>query len=197
MSSKRPPMPPPDLDKYPLPVHAIALDTPLYRIHRTANGAKYFGRSGDWRFDSEDKISFGTLYAGLTPEVAFVETLVRARGTVIAQSELEIRSLCIFMPKRPLKLVSLYGSSLTKLKATAAISAGPEYEVSRSWATAFWSHPDRPDGIVYRSSHDDDQHALVLFDRAEGAIDGGASAPLMDDPHMLKKILDRYDLALN
>jgi hypothetical protein len=170
--------------------------TRIHRIHQTRYAAKHFGRSGEWRFDAPDKKSFGTLYAGLSAEVAFVETILRGRGCYVAQAELDVRSFCTFVTKRALKLVSLYGASLTKLKATAAISSGPAYDISQNWAHAFWSHSDRPDGIVYRSTHDDDHHALVLFDRASAAIDDGMSIIIMDDTAQLAKILNRYDASL-
>jgi hypothetical protein len=196
MSTKLPPSPPSDLHAERLPIHTVDAGSRIHRIHLTKYAAKYFGRSGEWRFDAQDKKSFGTLYAGLTAEVAFVETLLRGRGCFVAQAELDVRSFCTFVPKRPLKLVSLYGASLTRLKATAAISSGPAYDVSQAWAHALWSHPDQPDGIVYRSAHDDDQHALVLFDRAAAAVDDGTSVGIMDDAALLAKILNRYEASL-
>jgi hypothetical protein len=195
MSTKLPPLPPADLHSEALPIHKLDAGGRIHRLHQSRYVAKYFGRSGDWRFDAPDN-SFGTLYAGLTAEVAFVETILRGRGRFVAQAELEVRSFCTFMTKRPLKLVSLYGAALTRLKATAAISSSPTYDVSQAWALAFWSHPDQPDGIVYRSTHDDDHHALVLFDRASAAIDAGTSVNVMDDPNQLARILNRYDASL-
>jgi hypothetical protein len=196
MSAKLPPSPPADLHAESLPIHTVDAGSRIFRVHQTRYAAKYFGRSGDWRFDAADKRSFGTLYAGLSAEVAFVETILRGRGRFVAQAELDVRSFCTFVANRPLKLVSLYGASLTKLKATAAISSGPAYDVSQTWAQAFWSHPDQPDGIVYRSAHDDDHHALVLFDRAAAAIDNGTSVIIMDDTAQLARILSRYDASL-
>ncbi|HET8676638.1 MAG TPA: RES family NAD+ phosphorylase [Blastocatellia bacterium] len=188
----RHPDPPSDLATKALPIETLPNGTAIFRIHRTALRAKFFGRSSDWRFNSPDG-SYGTLYAAISPEAAFAETLLRGRGTLIAESELKERSCCTFTITRELRLVRLHGPSMTTIGATAAVTAGP-YAVSQGWSSSFFYHPDVPDGILYRATHD--KLAVALFDRAQDAIGDGVSAPLLSDPTFLGGILDHYGAAL-
>jgi hypothetical protein len=186
----RPPDPPQDLHSRSLPLEILNVGQTIYRIHSTTKDPKFFGNSGDWRFDAPDA-SYGTLYAGLSAEVAFAETLLRGTGSLVAQSELKARSLCRFTVMRDLRLVRLYGPSMSSIDATAAITAG-HYAPSQRWSQAIWLHPESPDGILYRATHDNDKLALVLFDRAQDRIDGGATAPLLSDLILLGRVLDHY-----
>jgi hypothetical protein len=188
------PEPPSRLASLRLPLETLAVGSALHRIHRKTLDAKFFGRSGAWRFDSPDG-SYGTLYAALEPAVAFAETLLRGNLAIVAETELRKRALCRFEIRRPIRLVQLYGSSMARIGATALVTAGP-YELSQRWSQALWSHPEQPDGIRYRATHDNDRHVVALFDRATDAIDAGSSAPLMDDPILLGQILDLYGCAL-
>ena len=186
----RSPKPPSDLHTKTLPLEVWSAGRNLYRIHRTVNVPKFFGRSGDWRFDAPDA-SYGTLYVATSPEAAFAETLLRGSGGFVALSELEARSLCKFTVVRELRLVRLYGPNMSSLGATAAVSSG-DYVASRQWSRALWSHPEQPDGILYRATFDNDRFAVVLFDRAEAEIDPGATTKLLSDIKLLGRILDQY-----
>ena len=96
-----------------LPLRALPKSDALYRVHQTHLSAKHFGRSGDWRFDAPDA-SYGTLYAGLAPEVSFAEALLRGDGHV-AQSEIALRSLCRFLVLRPLRLMRTFGPHMIRI----------------------------------------------------------------------------------
>lgn len=187
-------LPPSDLPHLDLPLEIIRPDAILYRIHRTDHGPKFFGQTGKWRFDSPST-TFGTMYAGLSPSVAFAETLIRGQGSLVASSELEIRSLCRFRVVRSLNVVKLYGPALTKLQIGSEVATG-DMAVSRSWAQALHDHPQAPDGIMYRSRYDNDEFAVALFSRCALSLDGGISQGLTDDAKLLGSIFDRYDLAL-
>ena len=172
----------------------LTAGTTIHRIHLTTRGPKFFGRSATWRFDSPDR-TFGTLYAALSEQACFVETILRGSDRFVAQSELDIRSLCRIRLARDVRVVPLHGEHLAQLSASATVSAGP-YALSRRWARALHSHPEKPDGILYRSNFDNDEFAVVLFDRATDALDDGTSAPLMSDPSLLGRILDRYKASI-
>ncbi|WLC16653.1 RES family NAD+ phosphorylase [Bradyrhizobium diazoefficiens] len=186
-------MPPADLNERRLPVEEIPAGEAFFRMHRTALGAKFFGRTG-WRFDSPGR-AFGTLYAARTAEIAFAETLLRGQRPIVAESELHIRSFCEFRLQRVVRLVKLHGPSLIAIGATAAVTSG-SYDVSQAWAQALHDHPDQPDGILYRSARDNDRFALALFERAAAALDLGTSTPVMADPARLGGILDHYSASL-
>jgi RES domain len=185
------PEPPSDLERRRLPLETLGRGQLIHRIHLTAKEPKFFGRTGNWRFDSPDR-SFGTLHAALSEQACFVETLLRGSGRFVAQSELEIRSLCRIRVIRDLRLARLHGPYLARLAASAVVTAGPDYALSQRWARAIHAHPDRPDGILYRSNYDNDQFAVVLFDRAAGRIDDGVSTPLLSDLTLLGRILNLY-----
>ena len=196
MTGSGPTYPPSDLALRALPIQILDRHTKIFRIHRTALGAKFFGASADWRFDDPNK-SYGTLYAGLTPEIAFAETLLRGKGTLIAEAELKLRSLCTFTVRDDIRLVELHGKRMFKIDANANVTSGLPYNASQAWSSAFHHHPDAPDGIVYRGTRDNSQFALVLFDRAKHKIDDGASFPLMQDKTALGVLLDRYEAGLS
>jgi hypothetical protein len=189
-----PPDPPSDLHSRPLPLEILGVGRAIYRIHKTTLTSKYFGKSADNRFDAPDA-SYRTFYAALTAEAAFAETLLRGTGSLVAESELNIRSLCRFALVRELRLVRLHGPFMARIGVTAAVTAG-HYDTSQRWSKAFWLHPQRPDGILYKATHDNDKFALALFDRAQHAIDGGTTAPLLSDKRLLGQILDHYQASI-
>jgi RES domain len=188
------PEPPGDLSTRELPIVAIPALSNLFRIHKSANNAKYFGRSASWRFD-DPRSTYGTLYAGMLPRVAFAETLLRGQGSLVAVAELALRSLCRFTAARAINLVPLHGRHLIAMGATASVSSGP-YAVAQRWSRALHDHPDRPDGIVYRATHDNDELAVVMFERAFEAIDVGESQQLLADSALLGGMLNHYRAAL-
>ena len=190
----RPPVPPADLSHRPLPLHTLEPGSSLFRIHQSSRGPKYFGRSGMWRFDAPDA-SYGTLYAGHRPEVSFAETMLRGLGTLVASAELASRALCRFTVVQPVRLVQLYGRHLVAMGANASVTSGP-YAHSQSWSGALHAHPEAPDGIVYRATHDNDELAVVVFDRAAGLIDDGASDGLLSDLSLLGRLLNHYKAAI-
>jgi hypothetical protein len=189
-----PPEPPADLSARRLPIFEIPALSTLYRIHKSANDARYFGRSASWRFD-DPRSDYGTLYAGLLPRVAFAETLLRGPGSLVTITELALRSMCRFTATRAIGLVPLHGRHLVAMGATASVTSGP-YSVARRWSRALYDHPDCPDGIVYRASHDNDELAVVVFERAGDAIDRGESRGLLTDTGLLGGMLDHYRAAL-
>ena len=57
------------------------------------------------------------------------------------------------------------GPGLAKIGATSAVATGP-YDVARIWSRAIHDHTAVPDGIAYRTKHEDDEICIALFDRA-------------------------------
>jgi hypothetical protein len=185
------PEPPSDIHARSLPLETLPTGTVVYRIHLTGKKAKFFGCTAVWRFDSPER-TYGTLYVGMSVDVCCAETLLRGLNGFVAQSELQIRSLCRFTATRNLRVVSLYGPHMMVLGATAGVTANPDYGICQRWSRALHSHGEVPDGILYRSNYDSDELALVLFDRAYDAIDVRSSTPIMNDLSLLGRILNRY-----
>ena len=177
-----------------LPVEVIAKGTVLQRIHRTALDPIHFGRGPTFRFDSPDK-SYGVLYAARSDRLAFAETLLRGKESLVAQSEIEIRSLCALTLLDDLALVRLHGPGLRIMRTDASATSG-SYKNSGRWSAALHEHRDGPDGILYRGTRDNDELAVALFERASAKVEKGTSVPLLDDPSRLGAILDHYGAGL-
>jgi hypothetical protein len=56
----------------------------------------------------------------------------------------------------------LTGGGLSQIGADARLTTG-SYAVSKRWCLAFWEHPQRVDGLYYRSRHDLSRFCIVLF----------------------------------
>ncbi len=172
------PEPPGDLRARALPL--ISEGGPWARAYRLAYPPKYFGRGGDQRFDDPAR-QFGVCYCGDGPTCAFIETLptpteLGAR-TVLGVREAALlargwATVTLREGAAPLRLVDLTGSGLALVGANADLCSCPDYGVPQRWSRALWSHPDQPDGILYRARHDPSLLSLALFDdRAEAWID--------------------------
>jgi hypothetical protein len=70
------------------------------------------------------------------------------------------------------------------------------YLTARQWANAIWSHPQRVDGIRYRSRHDDTRFCCAIFDRARENLSEQNLGTLLEDPQQLANILDGYGYGL-
>ena len=197
MSGGRPAwrLPPFDLARRALPIVELPVGTAVVRIHTVGRGPRYFGRTGQARFDAPDG-SYGVCYCGLDDAAAFVETILRDQDLGgIALADLVSHAIADGMFIRPLRLVGFGGTGLRRLRATAG-TVHATYRVTHAWSHALWTHPDQPDGIRYRSRFDDDQQCIALFDRAAAAVRFAASTPLPSVPLRLGTVFDRYGLAL-
>ena len=84
------------------------------------------------------------------------------------------------------------GAALQSLGVDNGITTGP-YEPCGVWADALFTHPDRPDGIIYPSRHDPDQACVALFRRADLAIEvASESVPLLEMLPEVASVLRRY-----
>lgn len=190
------PDPPGDLSSRALPVTAVTGD--LYRLHRADHDPLHFGRSARNRFDDPSG-QFGVLYAGDSPACAFVETYGRLDHIprLVTQQELGDRCLSRLVPRSPLRVVDLSAAGLRRLDADNRLCTG-DYRIAQRWSAALHDHPDRPDGILYRSRHDPSRVCFALFDRAAELMDAERLGSLIEHRHsrLLAGILDRYDFGL-
>ena len=189
------PLPPKDFAQRKLPLLEMHAAEALVRVHRLNLDALFFGRSGDNRFD-DPAGRFGVCYAAQRLEGAFAETFLRNVGaTLVSRAALAHRAASTLRVKRTLRLAQLYGPGLARMGATAAVSSGP-YEVSQPWACAIHDHPEQPDGMVYRSNHDNGELCVALFDRCADALAAEPAQALMQDRAALALLLDRYRVGL-
>lgn len=62
----------------------------------------------------------------------------------------------------PLSLLA----GLTKIDADGRLCTG-DYGVAQRWALALRNHPEKPDGLYYRSRHDPSRYCLGLYEHLE------------------------------
>lgn len=189
------PLPPADLASRDLPIETIDAGTRLIRIHRNSFGAIFFGATGHNRFDDPTG-TYGVCYLATTIEGAFAETCLRAVGArFVAITFLEERSFAEIEVAAPLRLTSIHGPGLAQLGATGAVTSCP-HAIAQFWSRAIYDHPSSPDGIAYRSNHDNGELCVALFDRAGIHLTEAGSEPIMNDRVRLASLLARYQVGL-
>src|SRR6202795_4837277 len=142
-----------------LPLRRVRVGSRWMRIHAQARNALWFGpgsgRQPIHRFDDPSG-RFRVCYLGTTPEVCFAETFLRNPPVrILALDDLAGRSIATVEVRRDLRLVPIHGSALALLGVTAEVASGSDYVGSQLLSLALWEHRDEPDGILYRSRHDD------------------------------------------
>jgi hypothetical protein len=170
------------------------------RIHAQGRNALWFGpgpgRQPIHRFDDPEG-RFRVCYFGTTLEVCFAETFLRNPPVrILALDDLAGRSIATVEARRDLRLVPIHGPSLARLGVTAELASGSDYAASRLWSRALWEHSDKPDGILYRSRHDDSPLCVAVYDRARDGLAVVGEHALTEDAQQLARLLRRYGLGL-
>jgi hypothetical protein len=189
------PEPPADLADRSPPITRVVRD--WYRIHGAQRDAEYFGRSTNSRFNAPDG-EYGVLYVAGDEHGAFIETVdYQLYFNAIRSAVLAQRCLSRIVADRPLRLVDLTSGGLARLGADARLTTG-DYAVAQRWSRAFWSHPDEPDGMLYRSRHDPSRLSAALFDRVAPVVHAERIGVLTDPglAQLLARLLDDYDFQL-
>ena len=194
--SSWPPPPPQDFAARELPVETVPVGTHLSRIHLVAYDPIHFGSNVYNRFDNRNG-DYGVCYMAMSPEGAFAETFLRSIDTrVIFRDFVRKRSISELEVIYPLRLLSLHGPGLARVGANGAVASGP-HGVAQLWSREIHDHPEAPDGIVYRSKHDDDELCIALFDRARDfLVPASAPRPMDMDRSKLIELCYRYGLGL-
>ena len=189
------PIPPADFASRELPLETIPDGARLIRIHRSELGPLFFGSTGGNRFDDPAK-SYGVCYLSTTLEGAFAETCLRSVGArFVALTFLEARSFSEIEVTAPLRLLSLHGPGMAQIGATSAVTSGP-HVVAQQWSRAIHDHPMTPEGIAYRSNHDNGEICVALFDHADDRLAPGNPQPMTMDRGRLAELLARYKVGL-
>jgi hypothetical protein len=183
-----------------LPVSRVRVGTRWTRIHVRRKSALWFGPASGGppvnRFD--DPLGrFRLCYFGTTIDVCFAETFLRNPPVgILALDDLAARAVATVEVRRELRLVPLHGPNLARLGTTAEPASGSDYALSQAWSRALWEHADAPDGIAYRSRHDDSALCVAIYDRAKDRLAIVEDRRLTDDSKVLAKLLRRYDVGL-
>lgn len=178
----------------------VRVGTPWLRIHRQGKGPLWFGPAVGTppvnRFDDPEG-QFRVSYLGTTVEVCFAETFLRNPPVrILALSDLSTRSIATIRVRRELRVIPVYGPNLARLGVTAAVATGNDYGPSQSLSRRLLEHAAAPDGILYRSRHDDSAMCVCIFERAKDGLEVIAQRPLTQDYKRLAHLLNRYGLAL-
>ena len=129
--------------------------------------------------------------------MCFAETFLRNPPVrILALDDLAGRSIATVEVRRNLRLVPVHGSSLARLGVTAEVATGSDYIGSQIWSRALWEHSDQPDGILYRSRHDDSALCVAVYDRARENLAVVRDDSLSEDSQQLARLLGRYGLGL-
>jgi hypothetical protein len=189
------PLPPLDFATRRLPTETIAAGSRLLRIHRSSVGPLFFGSTGGNRFDDPVR-TYGVCYFGTSIEGAFAETCLRAVGArFVALTFLDERSFAAVEVTSPLQVVSLHGPGLAQLGATSVVSSGA-HALAQQWSQAIHDHPQAPDGIAYRSNHDNGELCVALFERCRATLHITGSRPIMANRAALAALLNHYNVGL-
>jgi hypothetical protein len=163
------------------------------------NDPLWFGPVSDGlpqgRFDAPSG-EFQVLYAGLEPEAAFAETMLRDLPHLrfVTLRRARARRLTVLRAIRGLRLAQVHGPGLAQFGADAGVASGP-YSVAQAWSLAIWNHEDDVDGIAYRARHDDSLIAVALFHRIAATLRHGDPRPL--DSAFLAEMARRYGLGIH
>jgi hypothetical protein len=183
-----------------LPLSRVRAGTLWRRIHAQARNALWFGpargRPPIHRFD-DPAGRFRVCYFGTTIEVCFAETFLRNPPVrILALDDLTGCSIAAVKVRRDLRLVPLQGPNLARLGVTAELASGGDYAGSQRWSRTLWEHIDQPDGILYRSRHDDSALCVALYDRAKDSLETVQDRSLAEDSRELARLLRRYGVGL-
>jgi hypothetical protein len=170
------------------------------RIHAQARNVLWFGPARGHqpvhRFD-DPAGRFRVCYFGTTIEVCFAETFLRNPPVrILALDDLAGRAIATVKVRQGLRLVPMHGSNLARLGVTAELAIASDYAGSQLWSRALWEHMDQPDGILYRSRHDDSALCVALYDRAKDGLTIVEDRSLAEDPRQLARLLRRYGVGL-
>lgn len=146
------------------------------------------GNQPTHRFDAPAG-EYQVFYVATDYDGAFVETLLRNPfRRIVDESDLAIRNMAVLKNDTPLKLVNAYGAGLSTIGATGALSTG-KYTASRRWSLALWAHPDRPDGMIYTSRHNNSLLCVAIFDRPHSVISLDHTTPLLSNRKRMSELL--------
>jgi len=167
------------------------------RIYQLTFSPEYFDTTNRHRFNAPDR-QFGTLYAGSDDACALVETFGRDLDLrVVSTSDLSARGRSHVEIVRDLRVVDLTGPGLAQIRADGRLTTG-DYHVAQRWSLALHEHPDRPDGLIWRSRFDPDRVCVAVYERARASVRTVPIGSLADPGFApdLATILDRYSIAL-
>ncbi|HEX8360108.1 MAG TPA: RES family NAD+ phosphorylase [Longimicrobium sp.] len=178
------------------PIVMVPASRVLWRVHQTALGALWFGRSRRYRFDDPRRL-FGVAYLGESPAVSVLETLVRGWARcAVDQQEWEARSVSRVHLAEKLRMLQFEGDKLPVFGVGVERASAAGYaECQRLSAELQHAHPEL-DGIQYRSRWDPTKLCWALFDRASHKIARADPSEPLAGSAIGDEVLDSYRILL-
>jgi hypothetical protein len=153
----------------------------------------HFSTLGTGRFDALGG-EFGIVYLASDEHCAFIEAFGRELDfRLVTRNGLELRALARIEMRRPLLLVDLAGEGLAQLGADGRLCTG-DYLIAQRWSHALWQHPNKPDGLLWRSRFDLSRMCVGVYDRAADALEATSLGSLIapKQAQLLEVILRTY-----
>lgn len=176
------PLPPADFPNREIEIVTINSPTVLFRIHETAYSPIFFGLPSPHRFDAPKQ--YGVIYAGVDEYVAFLETIrgqVR-NGLLDRNGRIAEYSISELTISRSICLVKASGANLERMGANSGIFATKNRQITQQWSLACWQHPQKFDGIIYPSCHDNERFCVALYsDRVDGILAIQSTLEILSD----------------
>lgn len=138
--------------------------------------------SGPPSYAPTDDPERGVYYAASSLSSCLVE--VFGDTGIIVFTELHVAKPKVI---RDLDLLDLRAPGAMRVGSVAALAKTADRSLSQAWSRHFYEHPEvfgEVDGLLYFNAHNDEE-AIVLFERAAGAIDCPDDQVLrLDDPDL-------------
>lgn len=143
------------------------------------------------------------LYLGQSFTLCLQEVLLRDRANVappgpflVAEAELALWDWVEIEVVRPLPLVDLRGTALTRSRVPTDVVGAADQRLARAWAAAFRRHPSGFAGITFPSRFRTGDNLALFHDRVAGALRIASRRHLLDSPVELGRACDALDLAI-
>ena len=167
--------------------------TIVVRVHHEAHSPLWFGPqpgiAPQHRFDASDG-EYRILYCAARLAGAFVESVLRRPGRIVARGYVEERVWSDLTVRRMLRLAKLRDEGLHWHGTDAAISASDNYAAPRRLALALHAAFPDIDGLAYRARHNNGEVCYALFDRVAAAdLVRGASQRLSEHPEVVDQLM--------
>lgn len=187
-------LPPGDFSEKPLQLVDAPQGNGWYRVYQDCFPDPLGSGPGRNRFSGPKGDEYNLVYIGENLEVAFVETILRDKAdgrsdeVILSEREITSRKVATITPDEPLRLVDLTGTGGVRLGVPSDVVGARDQRLAQKWSEAFYSHPDKPDGILYPSRIIENR-CIALYDRAVCKVSTKSICDLVDAKG-LKEILD-------
>lgn len=198
--------PPQGFEKRPLAISQVAKGSIWRRLYLSRHPDPLGYAFDPSRFsDPETSLvppaRFAVVYFGSSVKVCFVEAILRDRGVGRIKSfplewtELENWTCAELRVDETLRVVDLRGDHLVRMGVPTDVARASSQELGRLWSRAFWSHDEKPDGIVYDSRLNGETN-IAIYDRALAKFSAVATPKLVACRSELARIIVDFDLAI-